>query len=68
MPNFDRTGPEGQGAMTGRRAGLCNPRNKNLSREELMEEKQDDIRPRYGRGLARGFRGGRPARRHRNRW
>lgn len=23
MPNFDRTGPQGQGAMTGRRRGRC---------------------------------------------
>lgn len=24
MPNFDRTGPQGQGEMTGRRKGRCN--------------------------------------------
>ncbi len=26
MPGFDRTGPQGQGPMTGGARGLCNPR------------------------------------------
>ena len=26
MPNFDKTGPEGKGPMTGRGAGPCNPK------------------------------------------
>ncbi|MBU0577119.1 DUF5320 domain-containing protein [Patescibacteria group bacterium] len=25
MPNFDKTGPEGKGPMTGRGMGPCNP-------------------------------------------
>ena len=25
MPNFDKTGPEGKGKMTGRGMGSCNP-------------------------------------------
>ena len=25
MPNFDKTGPEGKGEMTGRKMGSCNP-------------------------------------------
>ena len=25
MPNFDKTGPEGKGEMTGREMGSCNP-------------------------------------------
>jgi len=44
MPGFDRTGPEGQGPMTGRGLGRCNPDN------EFNEE--DDIR--FGRGWGRG--------------
>jgi len=28
MPGFDRTGPEGIGARTGRQMGKCNPENK----------------------------------------
>lgn len=44
MPGFDKTGPEGQGPMTGRGLGRCNPDNK------LNEE--DDIR--FGRGWGRG--------------
>ena len=27
MPNFDKTGPEGKGEMTGRKMGPCNPDN-----------------------------------------
>lgn len=27
MPGFDRTGPEGKGARTGRKMGRCNPEN-----------------------------------------
>lgn len=26
MPDFDKTGPEGKGPMTGRGAGPCNPK------------------------------------------
>jgi hypothetical protein len=25
MPNFDKTGPAGEGKMTGRKMGACNP-------------------------------------------
>ncbi|HKL33262.1 MAG TPA: DUF5320 domain-containing protein [Tangfeifania sp.] len=44
MPGFDRTGPEGKGARTGRQAGKCNPEN---------ETEPEDTRQgrRRGRGL-----------------
>lgn len=48
MPNRDNTGPEGQGAMTGRGAGNC-----------AGNDPQDNVE--YGRGrrfFGRGFRRG----------
>ena len=48
MPGFDRTGPNGQGPMTGGGFGRCG------NRRNLDETFQ-------GRGLGRGFRGGRGA-------
>ncbi len=45
MPGLDRTGPNGQGAMTGRRMGLCaNNTNQN----------PDIPQAGFGRGLGRG--------------
>ena len=49
MPNLDGTGPEGRGALTGRRMGKC--RDKDSSTKETSEE-QNVV---WGRG-----RGGRP--------
>lgn len=46
MPGRDRTGPLGQGEMTGRGLGLCNGENTNLYGSGL------------GRGLGRGIRRG----------
>jgi len=49
MPRYDKTGPEGEGAMTGRKNGLCTGN----------KIETDDIR--YGRGRGRGmfgYRGG----------
>ncbi|NLA24423.1 MAG: DUF5320 domain-containing protein [Bacteroidales bacterium] len=48
MPNFDKTGPMGQGPMTGRRMGNCsgnNPENSNFG---------FGGRGRGGRGMGRG--------------
>jgi hypothetical protein len=42
MPNFDKTGPEGKGKMTGRGMGPCNP----------------NAPKGCGRGRRRGFRQG----------
>ena len=47
MPGFDRTGPEGEGARTGRQLGRCNPDN---------EKGPEEIRRgRRGRGLKLRF-------------
>ena len=46
MPEFNRTGPSGQGSMTGRKMGAC-----------ASNDSPDDVRF-AGRGLGRGFRGG----------
>jgi hypothetical protein len=46
MPNRDRTGPLGQGSMTGRRAGLC-----------AGIAAQGNLNPSAGRGMGRGRRG-----------
>ena len=48
MPGRDKTGPEGEGPMTGRRLGRCSGNDKGTE--------DDDSRP--GRGM-RGGRGGR---------
>jgi len=54
MPGLNRTGPTGDGAMTGGRRGLCNPAN---------AEYGTGYGANYGRGLGRGRRlqGGRCA-------
>lgn len=70
MPNQDRTGPMGQGPMTGGRRGLCaNPKSNRTDapeegveiREDSPEEAMTSVgRPRgRGMGMGRGrFRGG----------
>jgi hypothetical protein len=65
MPNFDRTGPMGEGAMTGRRMGRCNPENKGLSRENLLDKEENQDMPVRGMGMGNGFRGGRAMQRGR---
>ncbi len=48
MPGFNRTGPNGQGSMTGRRMGNC--ANSNFQ--------ENDERFNAGRGFGRGFQRG----------
>ena len=48
MPGFDRTGPEGQGPMTGRELGKCNSENKR------PPDKDQHFRPGKGIGHGRG--------------
>ena len=56
MPRGDRTGPDGRGPMTGRRAGYCAGYN-------VPGHMNSTVPPRGGlgpgRGFRRGFRGGR---------
>jgi hypothetical protein len=35
MPGLNQTGPMGQGPMTGRRAGRCNPADKGKNNDEI---------------------------------
>jgi len=45
MPGFDRTGPEGQGSLTGRQMGKCSNSKNSTSGHE----------PQMGQGLGRGM-------------
>lgn len=54
MPNFDGTGPTGQGAMTGRRRGRCRDSKNDVS-EKNAEQSNKNEEVIYGLG-----RGGRP--------
>jgi hypothetical protein len=47
MPGLDRSGPLGEGPMTGRKQGRCNPNRKNRVPEETQN-------PLTGRGLGLG--------------
>ena len=67
MPQYDHTGPEGQGPRTGRGLGNCRPRNiKADSNETISENLMNDrnainrgeAEPYYGQGRGRGRRGG----------
>lgn len=49
MPNFDQTGPMGEGTMTGRKMGKCS-QNESENPEFLGRGRQGN-----GRGLARGL-------------
>jgi len=54
MPNLDRTGPQGQGPMTGRRMGRCS-NNKTTKTSDTTEKSTGENEILYGVG-----RGGRP--------
>ncbi|RPH31287.1 MAG: hypothetical protein EHM93_14200 [Bacteroidales bacterium] len=64
MPNFNQTGPMGQGSMTGRRMGRCTNNGANLKSNEVttsenLTEKQplSPMGRGAGFGLGRGGRG-----------
>ncbi len=51
MPNFDGTGPMGQGAMTGRRRGRCRDNQTiQIEKTENQSAETKDIVNRLGRG------------------
>ena len=66
MPGLNRRGPNGEGAMTGRRMGRCDPANKGKSDEEILKNREEStgsesnpqpglgLGPGLGRGLGRG--------------
>lgn len=62
MPGFDKTGPEGEGAMTGRRMGRCTGYGAKLKKSTQSENPdgimENDIRRGFGFGR-RGRVGGR---------
>ncbi|NJK96090.1 MAG: DUF5320 domain-containing protein [Bacteroidales bacterium] len=57
MPGLNKKGPIGDGPMTGRRMGRCNPENRGKTDEEIMQSRdvespgQGQI---FGHGLGRG--------------
>ena len=63
MPNFDKTGPKGQGAMTGRKRGRCND-TKTAQTEKSKEQSSENKevvsglgrggKPRGGGGFGKG--------------
>lgn len=62
MPNLDGTGPQGQGAMTGRRRGRCVNNNTKISEsqdKEIVQEQNIESTPAraFGGGYGRGRRG-----------
>jgi len=59
MPNLNRKGPNGEGAMTGRKLGKCSPENKGKTDEEILQYKTMYSQPGkgmdYGQGRGLGF-------------
>jgi hypothetical protein len=58
MPGLNRKGPQGEGAMTGRRMGRCNPDNNGKTDEEILQNKDSSLTSgqgmNHGLGLGRG--------------
>jgi hypothetical protein len=57
MPNYDKTGPEGSGALTGKKRGLCSGLKKETNNPENTENERLFGRPDRHRG--RQYRGNR---------
>ena len=57
MPGFNKQGPNGEGAMTGRRMGRCNPNNKGKINDEIIQNQETSMPLTFGLGcgLGRGF-------------
>lgn len=51
MPGLNRRGPNGDGAMTGRRMGRCNPDNKGKTDDEILQNRspESQTNPQMGR-------------------
>ncbi|MDP3913756.1 MAG: DUF5320 domain-containing protein [Bacteroidota bacterium] len=52
MPGLNRRGPMGEGPMTGRKMGQCNPDNKGKTDDEILQNRSSSLEP--GRGMGRG--------------
>ena len=59
MPNYDRTGPDGEGPLTGRQMGKCNPENGTKQKEKTENDSEDQaphrFRGSFGDGQGRGL-------------
>ncbi len=59
MPGLNRKGPNGEGAMTGRKMGRCNPDNKGKTDDEIIQNRMSaspaNQEMGYGMGRGRGF-------------
>ena len=59
MPGLNRKGPNGEGPMTGRRMGRCNPDNKGKTDDEIIQDRMSSSSANqemgYGQGRGRGF-------------
>ena len=53
MPGLNRKGPQGDGPMTGRRMGRCNPDNKGKTDDEILQNRDSSLEP--GQGMGRGL-------------
>ena len=53
MPGLNRKGPQGDGPMTGRRMGRCNPDNKGKTDNEISQNRDSSLEP--GQGMGRGL-------------
>jgi hypothetical protein len=53
MPGLNRKGPNGEGAMTGRRMGRCNPENRDKTVEEIALNRE--VATEKGRGFGMGL-------------
>jgi hypothetical protein len=57
MPGLNRKGPNGEGAMTGRRKGHCNHENKGKTNDEILQNRtpSEPLGQGMGQGLGRGL-------------
>ena len=55
MPGLNRKGPQGEGPMTGKRMGRCNPDNKGKTDDEILQNKDSSLEPSRGLGCGLGL-------------
>lgn len=62
MSGLNRRGPSGEGPMTGRRMGRCNPDNKRKKGDETLQNQDSELQGNStigcGKGRGQGFRNG----------
>ncbi len=57
MPGLNRKGPLGEGSMTGRKMGRCNPENRGKTDDEIIQNRipeSSETKKGIGWGLGRG--------------